>query len=51
MSSLSPYSTLPIGAGDAYVAPVAVPQRCLFLSPRTIDGGTTWRMWIVFQNQ
>jgi hypothetical protein len=40
MSSLAPCSTLPIGAGDAYVAPVAVPERCLFLSPRTIDQAT-----------
>jgi len=40
MSELAPYGALPIGAGDNYVAPVASPQRCLFLSPRTIDLAT-----------
>lgn len=40
MSELAPYSALPIGAGDEYVAPVANPQRCLFLSPRVIDAAT-----------
>lgn len=39
-TSLAPYSVLPVGAGDVYTAPVADPQRCLFLSSRTIDDAT-----------
>ena len=39
-TSLAPYSVLPVGAGDTYLAPVATPQNCLFLSSRTIDRAT-----------
>lgn len=39
-TSPAPYSVQPVGAGDPYLAPVAVPQNCLFLSSRTIDRAT-----------
>ncbi len=39
-TSLAPYSVLPIGAGPDYLAPVAAPEHCLFLSSRTIDRAT-----------
>lgn len=39
-TSPAPYSVLPIGAGDPYLAPVAVPQNCMFLSPRDFDFAT-----------
>lgn len=39
-TSPAPYSVQPVGAGDPYTPPVAVPQNCLFLSSRTIDRAT-----------
>ncbi len=39
-TSPTPYSVLPVGAGDLYAAPVAAPQNCLLLSSRTIDRAT-----------